>query len=87
MDLIIIRKAEKKHYSCVVHFFLNRARNSSCTVITDLDISKRNTHKAFSCCDAILETDSAAPQKRTAGSAWETWTVPAAGSVCCARVE
>ena len=36
--------------------FLNRARNSRCTVITDLDNSKRSTQKAFSCCDAILET-------------------------------
>jgi len=36
--------------------FLNHARNSRCTVITDLDISKRSTQKAFSCCDAILET-------------------------------
>jgi hypothetical protein len=29
--------------------------------ITDLDTSKRSTQKAFSCCDAILETDPAAP--------------------------
>ena len=36
--------------------FLNRARNSCCTVITGLDTSKRSTQKAFSCCDAILET-------------------------------
>ena len=36
--------------------FLNRARNSRCTVITDLDTSKRSKQKAFSCCDAILET-------------------------------
>ena len=36
--------------------FLNRARNSRCTVITDLDTSKRSTQKAFSCCDAIWET-------------------------------
>jgi len=36
--------------------FLNRARNSHCTAITDLDTSKRSTQKAFSCCDAILET-------------------------------
>ena len=36
--------------------FLNRARNSRCTVITDLDTSKPSTQKAFSCCDAILET-------------------------------
>ena len=42
--------------------FLNRARNSRCTVITDLDTSKRSTQKAFSCCDAILETGPAAPQ-------------------------
>jgi len=37
--------------------FLNRARNSRCTVITDLDTSKRSTQKAFSCCDTILETN------------------------------
>ena len=70
-------------------FFLNRARNSRCTVITDLDTSKRSTQKAFSCCDAILETDPAAPhkhEKRTAGSAWETWTVAAADGVRFARV-
>ena len=42
--------------------FLNRARNSRFTVITDLDTSKRSTQKAFSCCDAILETGPAAPQ-------------------------
>ena len=39
--------------------FLNRAWNSRCTVITDLDTSKPSTKKAFSCCDAILETDPA----------------------------
>jgi len=39
--------------------FLNRARNSRCTVITNLDTSKRSTQTAFSCCDAILETSSA----------------------------
>jgi hypothetical protein len=33
--------------------FLNRARNSRCTVITDLDTSKRSKRKAFSCCYAI----------------------------------
>ena len=42
--------------------FLNRARNSRCTVFTELDTSKRSTQKAFSCCDAILETGPAAPQ-------------------------
>jgi hypothetical protein len=35
---------------------LNRGRNSRCNVITDLDTSTRSTQKAFSCCDAILET-------------------------------
>ena len=43
-------------------YFLNRARNSRCTVITDLNTSKRSTQKVFSCCDAILETGPAAPQ-------------------------
>ena len=47
---------EKKHHAS----FLNRALH--CTVITDLDTSKRSTQKAFSCCDAILETGPAAPQ-------------------------
>jgi hypothetical protein len=37
-------------------YFLNSARNSRCTAITDLDTSKRSTQKAFSCCYAILET-------------------------------
>jgi hypothetical protein len=35
---------------------LNRVQNSRCTVITDLDTSKRSTQKAF------LETGPAAPQ-------------------------
>jgi hypothetical protein len=35
---------------------LNGTRNSRYTVITDLDTSKWSTQKAFSCCDAILET-------------------------------
>jgi len=39
--------------------FLNRARNSRCTVTTDLDTSKRSTQKVFSCCDTILETGAA----------------------------
>ena len=67
--------------------FLNRARNSRCTVITDLDTSKRSTQKASSCCDAILETSPAVSTiERTAGSSWETWTVAAAKGVCFARV-
>ena len=43
--------------------FLNRARNSRCTVITDLNTSKRSTQKAFSCCDAILETGPAVSKR------------------------
>ena len=67
--------------------FLNRARNSRCTVITDLDTSKRSTQKAFSWCDAILETGPAvSTSERTVGSAWETWTNAAADGVRCARV-
>jgi hypothetical protein len=42
--------------------FLNRARNSHCTVIINLDTSKRNTKEDFSCRDAILESGPAAPQ-------------------------
>ena len=72
--------------------FLNRARNSRCTVITDLDISKRRTQKAFSCSPAATPSWKLAPrprskhEKRTAGSACETWTVAAADGVRCARV-
>ena len=40
----------------VVQICDHSARNARCTVITDLDISKRSTQKAFSCSDAILET-------------------------------
>jgi hypothetical protein len=69
--------------------FLNSTWNSRCTVITNLDTSKRSTQKAFSCCDAILEMVSrprSKHEKRTTGSTRETWTVPAPGSVCCDRV-
>ena len=49
---------QENTFLCTMHgaSFLNRARHSRCTVITDLDTSKRSTQKAFSCCDAILET-------------------------------
>jgi len=43
-------------------FRINHAQNSRCTVITDLDTSKRSTQKTFSCCDAVLETGPAALQ-------------------------
>jgi len=46
-----VHSLEKTHHAS----FLNHARNSHCTVITDLDTSKQITQKAFSCCDAILE--------------------------------
>ena len=68
--------------------FLNCAWNSCCTVITDLDTSKWSTQKAFSCCDAILETDPAVSTSEwTPGSAWETWTVAATNGVRFARVK
>ena len=68
--------------------FLNRAwQLYCCTVITHLDTSKRSTQKAFSCCGAILETGPAVSMsERTAGSAWETWTVAAADGDGFARV-
>jgi len=53
-SVITAHSLEKTHLQGAS--FLNRARNSSCTVITDLDTSKRITQKALSCCDAILET-------------------------------
>ena len=43
---------------------MHRARNSHRAVITDLDTSKRSTQKAFSCCDAILETGPAVSMTR-----------------------
>jgi hypothetical protein len=50
---------KKTHHTRIISF-LNSARNSRCTIITDT--SKRSTQIAFSCCDAILETGSAALQ-------------------------
>ena len=51
---------------CVLRFAVSRSvitvHETYCTVITDLDTSKRSTQKACSCCDAILETGPAAPQ-------------------------
>ena len=82
-----VLRLEKTHLAGAA--FLNRARNSRCTVITDLDTSKRSTQKAYSCCDAILETGPrprSVHEKQTVGSAWETWTVAAADGVSCARV-
>jgi hypothetical protein len=46
------RRSRKKAF-CVLRF------DSRCTLIADLDTSKRSTQKAFSCCDAILETSPA----------------------------
>jgi hypothetical protein len=69
--------------------FLNRARDSRCTVITDLDTSKRSTQKASSCCMPSLTLALSKHENWTAGNAWETWTVPAADSVllCPCRSE
>ena len=51
-EVSFVHGLEKTHHAS----FLNCARNSRCTVITDLDTSKRSTQKAFTCCDAILKT-------------------------------
>jgi hypothetical protein len=68
--------------------FLNRAQNSRCAIITDLDTSKRCTQKAFSCYEAILETDPAVNMRSELLVAHEKLgTVLAANSVCCALVE
>jgi len=60
------KKASQQEKAFCLHLpgasFLNRARNSRCTVSTDLETSKRSTQKAFSCCDAILDTGPADPQ-------------------------
>ena len=62
-SVITVQREFRARFRKTLHAsFLNRARNSRCTVITDLDTSKRSTQKAFSCCDAILETGPAAPQ-------------------------
>ena len=58
LSVSFVHGLDKTHHAS----FLNRARNSRCTVIADLDTSKRSTQKAFFCCDAILETGPAAPQ-------------------------
>ena len=67
--------------------FLNRARNSRCTVITDLDTSKpEHTESLFLLRPHLGNWPRSKREKRTAGSAWETWTVAAADGVRCARV-
>jgi hypothetical protein len=70
--------------------FLNCARNSCYTVITDLDTSKRNTHRRPSPVATpswkLVPRPRSKHEKRTAGSAWDSWTVSAADSVCCACV-
>jgi hypothetical protein len=52
VSVSFVHGLEKMHHAS----FLNPAQNSCGTVITDLDTSKRSTKKAFSCCDAILES-------------------------------
>jgi len=50
----VLRFEVSRSVITVQHEF--RAWFARCTVITDLDTSKRSTQKAFSCCDAILKT-------------------------------
>ena len=49
-------KRFRKDAPCMVRLFKTVHCTARCTVIADLDTSKRSTQKAFSCCDAILET-------------------------------
>ena len=58
----VLRSEVSRSVITVQREFRARFRNSRCTVITDLYTSKRSSQKAFSCCDAILETGPAAPQ-------------------------
>jgi hypothetical protein len=44
----------KREGACLSHALFQCCHH--CTVITDLDTSKRSTQKTISCCDAILET-------------------------------
>ena len=70
--------------------FLNCAWNLGCTVITDLDTSKRSTQKKPFTAAApswkLAPRPRSKHEKRAAGSAWETWTVAAADGVRCDRV-
>jgi hypothetical protein len=92
----IVQLLNKTHHTGMS--FLKRERNSRCTVITDLDTSKRSTQKALYCCDA---TPSWKPvprprikhEKRTVGSAWKlgqfpllsVYVVPAYGEKCISQ--
>jgi hypothetical protein len=60
LSKFLTRYQQKTLFLCGASF-LNCTRNSRCTVITDLDTSKRSTQEAFSCCDTILDTGPAAP--------------------------
>jgi hypothetical protein len=60
-SVIFVHGLENSHHTRIMSF-LFRARKSRCTVITDLDTSKRSAQQAFSWCDAILEGGPAAPQ-------------------------
>jgi hypothetical protein len=56
--------------------FLNRARNSRCTVITDMDTSKRAHRKPSPAAMPywkLVPWPRSKHEKWTAGSAWETW--------------
>ena len=69
--------------------FLNRARNSRCTVITDLDTQNRAHRKPFPAVTPswkLSQRPRSKNEKWTAGSAWETWAVATADGVSCAHV-
>jgi hypothetical protein len=74
------------HYSCVVYFF------KPCTKLT-LHCNNRSGHLKMEHTKSLIllrhhlgNWPRSKHEKQTDGSEWETWTVPAADSVCCARV-
>jgi hypothetical protein len=74
---VTVNGLEKTQHEMYV--FPNSARTSRCTVITDLNTSKRSTQKAFF---LLLRHLGKWPrnkhEKRTTGGVWETWTVASA---------
>jgi hypothetical protein len=74
-----------KHHIRIT-YFLNRAWNSRCTVITPQNGAHRKPSPAATPSLKLVPLPRSKHEKRTASSAWETWTVSVAQSVCCVRV-
>jgi hypothetical protein len=78
----------KTQYTRLLYFF-TRSRNSRCTVITGL-ATQNGAHRKPSTAATpswkLVARPRCKHEKPNTGSAWETWTVPAADSVRWARV-